>query len=563
MWPSELLRRDSGATRVLILSIVCGAGASIAFALWTVQLAQIIAAVFIDGRSLSDLAGPFAILSALTVLQTVGLRLRRPLAQQASNRIRGALRDDLLRVALQDSTRPGHLNSAQQHSLIGDGVDSLDDYITQFLPSLAIAGVIPPVVLILIALLDPWTTLVLAFAGPMLIALLVVIGRRTRDLADARFRELSWLGSLYADLLGGLATLKIFGREAEALDTVSETSTSFGGSTMKVLRTAFQTSLVIEWAATASTALVAVEVSFRLVDRQLSFATALAVLMLTPEFFSPLRRLAADYHAGQTGAAALAPILSTIDGSSDMTFTDSSTNRLDTATTTRSLPSSHPPAISFEDVHLTHRDRSAESLPSLSFSIESGETVALLGPSGSGKTTATMALLGFEVPDTGVIRIDGAPLSTLDISAWRAQIAWVPQNPTIFSGSIADNIRLGVPGASAEQVESASRVAAIHDFIMTIPGGYSAQVGSRGMRLSGGQRQRIALARAVLLERPVMVLDEFTAHLDPDTEMQVLDALTPVLRNRTVLLITHRTSALRLADRVVTIDAVRRERSEP
>ena len=563
MWPSELLSRDRTARRALVLSMICGALASIAFALWTIQLAWVIAAVFIDGDSLSDRMSSFVVLALLAASQAIALRLRRPLAQRASNHYRSGLRQELLGLALRGSTGTDHAPSAQQHAIIGEAVESLDEYITQFLPALALAAIVPTLILGLIAMLDPWTTLVLLFAGPLLITLLAVIGRRTRDLAAARFQELSWLGSLYADLLSGLATLKIFGREGDALEAVTETSTNFGRSTMKVLRTAFQTSLVIEWAATASTALVAVEVSFRLVDRQLPFATALAVLMLTPEFFSPLRKLAADYHAGQTGAAALTSIRAATDALQSPADSAPNLSPFGAENPPKAMRPSPPPAITFDAMLVSHPARAEGALHELSATIAPGETVALLGPSGCGKTTATMALLGFEQPDAGEVRVDGVDVRSLDLDVWRARVAWVPQNPTIFSGTIADNIKLGRPDATPDQVEAAARVAAIHHVIAELPDGYSTMVGAQGTRLSGGQRQRIALARAVLLDRPVMILDEFTAHLDPATEEQVLDALAPVLRDRTVLLISHRSSPLRLADRIIALANPSRQQSEP
>ena len=555
MWPAELLRDDRVARRQLLVSIACGLAASGIFAIWTILLAQVIAAAFIDGRSLSDLRGRFVVMVVLVVARAMLLRLRGSLAERASTRCRNRMRRRLLRLALQRSTESGRAPSAAQAALIGDAVDSLDEYLTRFIPARIEAVIVPLVIAGLILLIDPWSTLVLALAGPLLIALLAVIGRRTRDLAAARFEELTWLGSLYADLLGGLATLKIFGREQDALRTVTETSSHFGGSTMKVLRTAFQTSLVIEWAATASTALVAVEVSFRLVEHQLPFSTALAVLILTPEFFAPLRALAVEYHAGQTGTAALAAIDAFIDDTGDEI---DEVEPVWSASRGASLTPIDVPLIEFDSVDFTHRERDAPAITGLSFAIRRGETVAVTGPSGSGKTTATMLLMGFERPGGGLVLVDGAPLPTEEIplGRWRHRIAWVPQHPTLFSGSILDNIRLGRRHATPDQVEAAARSACIHDVISSLPDGYDTTVGTAGSRLSGGQRQRIALARALLLDAPVMILDEFTAHLDPQTEDEVIASITPILRDRTVLLISHRPAPLRLADRTITLGSV-------
>lgn len=552
MWPTELLGGDRSARRQLLVSITCGLAASTVFALWTILLARVIADAFIDGRSIDELSASFMVMAALIALRALLVRVRGTSAQRASNRCRGHLRQRLLAIALQRSTTPDRRSGAEGAALIGDAVDSLDAYLTRFLPARISAMVVPLLIAGLIAVLDPWTTLVLALAGPLLIGLLAVIGRRTRDLAAARFEELTWLGSLYADLLGGLAALKVFGREQDALETVAETSARFGSSTMKVLRSAFQTSLVIDWAATASTALVAVEVSFRLVERDLPFSTALAVLILTPEFFAPLRTLAAEYHAGQTGLAALAAI-DAFTIAADTTIPDPAPIDAPNATTPASAP-----VIEFDSVGFTHRGRECTTVSDLSLRIGRGETVALLGPSGCGKTTATMLLLGFERPDRGSILIDGAPIPTQDgaLDRWRARIAWVPQHPTIFTGSIADNIRLGRRDATAEQVETVARAACLHEFIAALPDRYDTAVGAAGARLSGGQRQRIALARALLLDAPVMILDEFTAHLDPATEAEVLTSIGPILRDRTVLLITHRPAALALADRIIELGPV-------
>jgi ATP-binding cassette subfamily C protein CydD len=546
MWPRKFLRINRVAERSLLLSIGSAATAAAIFALTTVLLAWVIASAFIDHQDLAQLRGPLLAIGALIIARAGLLVLREPFAQRASNRYRSALRPPLMSTLTQHASRADHAPSAVSATIIGSSVDALDEYITQFLPALALAGIVPVTVFAIIAILDPWTTIVLALAGPLLIALLAVIGRRTRDLAAARFEELSWLGALYADLLSGLATLKTFGRESDALETIEETSAQFGRSSMAVLRTAFQTSLVIEWAATASTALVAVEVSFRLVDHQLSFSTALAVLMLTPEFFTPLRSLASAYHAGQTGNAALAAIDEVL-GPEPWVGSE----REDRSVTGAS--SSRTPLIQFDAVSFRYSGRHEGALDGLSFIIAAGETVALEAPSGSGKTTAAALLLGFESPDAGAILIDDAPLTELDMTQWRSRVAWVPQDPTIFAGTIADNIGLGLRNAESGAIIEAARVAAIHETIAALPDGYDTRVGEGGLRLSGGQRQRIALARALLRDAPVMILDEFTAQLDPMTEQSILAKIEPILRDRTVLLITHRPSVLRLANRIVTL----------
>ena len=556
MWPRRFLSTHRPARRHLHLAIAAGAVAAALFTAWTLVLALTIAAVFIDGRSLADERAAVVVLLTLLVVRSAALAIVPRLAGSAAQSLRSGLRSRLLPRALRTDDLDGG-STTELATLIGSGVDALDDYTNRFLPALALAGIVPVGVFLVIGIIDPWSTLVLLLAGPLLVALLAVIGRRTRELADARFEELAWLGALYADMLQGIATLKSFGREQDALTVIEETSTRFGRSTMKVLRTAFQTSLVIEWAATAATALVAVEVSLRLIEHRLGFAPALAVLMLTPEFFTPLRTLASEYHAGQSGAAAVAAIDAFLDTTSDLPAPTRSPNPPQPGAPKHTAPPStaSAPHIEFDGLDFHHRSDERYRLDRFSLDIAPGETVALVGPSGSGKSTIAALLLGFESPDAGSIRIDGEPLERIDPAEWRRRIAWVPQHPTILSGSIADNIRLGRPEATDDEVRAAITAAQAHRFIDAMPAGLDTVVGERGTRLSGGERRRIALARALLVDTPALILDEFTAHLDPTTEAAVLDAVGPLLDGRTMLLITHRSAVLRIADRVVPFES--------
>jgi len=427
---------------------------------------------------------------------------------------------------------------------LGPGVDSLDDYITKYLPARSLATVIPLVVFLAIGVLDPWTLLILLFAGPMLILLLAVIGSRTRALADQRFRELGWLRSFYLDMVRGIPTLKVFGRATESVVTIEEISDRFGRTTMSVLRTAFQTSLVIEWAATAATALVAVQVSFRMIGGDIGFATALAVLMLTPEFFAPLRNLAVEYHAGQTGNAALAQFPD---------FAELIPRSSSDAQPRLTLPLK-PPAFRFEEVSFAYPGTDHLTLDRVSFSVAAGETVVLLGPSGVGKTTVLDLLHGRLKPSAGKITIDNTPLADLDPEVWLRDITSVPQNPFMFSSSIHDNVALSNHDASAEQLRAALKLALASDFVAELPLGIDSPIGEEGATLSGGQRQRLAIARALLRDAPLVLLDEFTAHLDPETELELTSSLHPFLQDRTVVIVAHREATLTLADRVFRLE---------
>jgi thiol reductant ABC exporter CydD subunit len=529
---------------------------------WLVLLARVIDDVFLGDASVlgegPTVAGSLAAMAALLVLRSVCSWLSEVLADRASGRLRSSVRAELVEHLY--AVGPAGLSDERIGEVavtIGEGVESLDDYVTRFVPAAGLAVVAPLLVGAAVTVLDPWTTLILLFTGPMLVLLLAVIGSRTRALTQRRFDELGWLSSFYLDMIRGLGTLKAFGRSQEGAEQIERVSRRFGDTTMEVLRTAFQTSLVMEWASTAATALAAVEVSFRIIGDVMPFGRGLAVLVLVPEFFVPFRRLAVEYHAGQSGRAAEERIdellaLPAAGRSMPATAAPAATPVGSSGPAQERLGGS-PPRLEWRDVTFRYPGQPRDALAGFDLVIEPGETVALVGPSGAGKTTASRLLLRFVEPDRGALLVDDVDLSGVDPTEWRRRIAWVPQDPTVVAGTVADNIRLGVPDAPWDALRRAAEVARATGFVEALPDGFDTVLGERGLRLSGGQRQRLAIARAALRDAPVVVLDEFTAHLDERTELELLEAMAELLQGRTALVIAHRRRTLDLADRVVRL----------
>ncbi len=512
------------------------------------MLASIVDAVFLDGADLGDVTTRLLVMVGLLALRAGCSWLTEVTADRASGRLRTDVRHELVDhlVAVGPATLTEH-RTGEVATTIGAAVEALHGYVTRFVPAAVLAVASPLIVFVAVAVLDPWTTLILLFTGPMLVLLLAVIGGRTRVLTQRRFDELGWLGAFYLDMVRGLGTLKAFRRSADGADTIERASRRFGDTTMEVLRTAFQTSLVMEWAATAATALAAVEISFRMVEGDLSFGTAFATLLLIPEFFVPFRRLALEYHSGQTGQAALArigdalalPITAPAAPSTPIVGTGPSP--------------AGAPTIELRDVDYRYPGAERSALDSLSLTLRAGETVALTGPSGAGKSTVARVLLRFVEPTAGTVLVDGEPLDGLDPAAWRSRVAWVPQDPTLVTGTVAENIALGDPDARRNAIRAAADVARATDFIDALPDGFDTVLGEQGPRLSAGQRQRLAIARAALRDAPVVVLDEFTANLDDRTEAELLGAIGDLLRGRTALVIAHRERTAAMADRSVRL----------
>ncbi|MCB0132347.1 MAG: hypothetical protein KDD78_15910, partial [Caldilineaceae bacterium] len=305
---------DHGARTLLRAATGAGFGAGVLAAGQFVLLAVVVDGVFLRGQTVRDVLPLLGALTLILLLRSVALWGQEVLAQHAAGIIKRKLRrqvlDHLFRLgpAYADRQSRGELANTMVQ-----GVEELDEYLTQFWPARILAMLLPGLILILVLLLDPPTTLILLFAGPMLLLMLALIGGRTKAITQRRFLELNWMSAFFLDILQGLTTLKVFGRSREQADNIADISRHFGKTTMDVLTVAFQTSLVMEWAATAATAMVAVEISFRLILGDLPFDRAFAVLLLTPEFFLPLRQMAMKYHIGTAGKAAADRLFALLD----------------------------------------------------------------------------------------------------------------------------------------------------------------------------------------------------------------------------------------------------------
>jgi ATP-binding cassette subfamily C protein CydD len=350
---------------------------------------------------------------------------------------------------------------------------------------------------------------------------------------------LAILGGHFLDVVEGLPTLKVFGRARAQEEVVAKVTDDYRKTTMATLRVAFLSALVLELAAAVATALVAVEVGLRLLYGHIGYETALLVLLLTPEAFLPLRAVGAQFHASMEGAAAAGRVFEIL----DTPIPDGP----EAKPTEAGRPARAPTVaadLRFAELRLdgitaTYPRRSRPALDGVSLTVAPGERIVLTGPSGAGKSTLLALLLRFLTPAAGVIAAGGVDVAATDLEQWRRQIAWVPQQPYLFSGSAADNIALGQPGASRAAIGRAAELAGAAEFVDALPSGYDTPLGERGLRLSAGQRQRIALARAFLRDAPLLLLDEPTAHLDPAGAGLIASALDTELADRTVILISH------------------------
>ncbi len=419
-------------------------------------------------------------------------------------------------------------------TLLGRGLDALDPYYAGYLPQRYAAVVVPLAVLVRLAAADWPSALVIAVTLPLIPVFGALVGAATKRATERQWGLLHRLGGHFLDVVAGLPTLRAYGRDAAQAGVVRAMVDGHRRATVRTLRIAFLSSFVLEIVGTLSVALVAVPAGLRLLDGSLDLRTALLILLLAPEAYLPLRVLGTRFHAAAEGRAVLDQA-----GALPAPAVRSGARR---ATAGR---------IEVERVVVRYADGRAPALDGFSLAVEPGERVALTGPSGAGKSTLLRAVLGLTGLAEGRILIDGVDLDELDLATWRRLVAYVPQRPHLFAGTVADNIRLGRPDASVDAVREAAEAASAHGFITDLPGGYGARLGERGLGLSTGQGQRVAIARAYLMDAPIVIMDEPTARLDVAGEAAVAEAAVRLLRGRTALLVAHRPALLAVADRVV------------
>lgn len=534
------LLRYARATRFFLAAVVglglVGAALVIAQAM---LIAEVVVGGFEDGLTAAGLRTPLLLLAAVALGRAFVAWLTELAAYRASSAVKSELRGRLMERAA--DLGPDWLSGQRTGSLIAlatRGVDALDDYFSRYLPQLGLAVVVPVAVLARIVTEDWVSAAIIVVTLPLIPLFMILIGWATQSRMDRQWRLLSRLSGHFLDVVAGLPTLKVFGRAKAQAESIRTITSQYRTATLKTLRIAFLSSFALELLATLSVALVAVTIGMRLVHGELDLYTGLVVLILAPEAYLPIRQVGAQYHAAAEGLSAAEEIFAVLETEAP-------------AGGTQEVPPSL--RLELEGVTVRHQGRVDPSLDAATLVVEPGETVALVGPSGVGKSTLLNVVLGFTVPDEGRITVGGTDLSALSPGLWREQIAWVPQRPHLFAGTIAENVRLARPDADDDAVLAALRDAGAHDFVTALPDGPRTPLGEEGAGLSAGQRQRIALARAFLADRPLLLLDEPTASLDGETEAGIVDAVRRLAAGRTVLLVVHRPALLAVADRVVEL----------
>ncbi|CAG9297385.1 thiol reductant ABC exporter subunit CydD [Celerinatantimonas diazotrophica] len=508
------------------------------------MLAQVLNATAIEHKSIQAVWGYLACMVGIFGVRALLNYGNQRFTFEAAARLRTDLRARLFKQINQlGPAWSREQRSGARATELVDGVEALEKYFSLYLPQRQLAIIIPVAILVFVFPFDWISGLILAITAPLLPVFMILIGSQTEKLNQKQWRSLTRMGAHFFDMIEGLTTLKLFHaaqREARFIGQIAE---DYRLQTMKVLRVAFLSSMVLEFFAAISIAMVAVYVGFRLMGTDIHYLNGIFVLLLAPEFYLPLRSMGTQFHARMDALGAVEPIIELLN---------------------TPIPAEHhgnielclnqAPDITLSNLVFAYPKRDPV-IRDVSLKLPAGSRTAIIGASGAGKSTLGQLLLGFLSPIQGDIIINTTPLTQISPNSWYQHVAWLPQNPTLFYGTIEENIALSRRQHGHEQaLQQALRDAHALDFIEQLPHGVQTVLGEHGQGLSGGEIQRIALARAFYKNAPVVLLDEPSASLDPQSERLITDAIARLAVGRTLLTIAHRLTTIEQSDQIVVLE---------
>jgi thiol reductant ABC exporter CydD subunit len=548
----RLVRYATRARAPLAAVVALGVGQAVLVIAQAYALADVIVEPVRHGVTLHTVAVPLVALAGIGLARGCLTWLTDVLAQKAGLRVTEQLRSRLLQHCL--DLGPAWLSGARRGeltALLTRGVSALEPYVARYLPTLALAAIVPPLSIAVIAYQDGWSAVIIVLTLPLIPVFGALVGWATQRRSERQWRSMATLAGHFADVTAGLPTLVAYRRARSQSERIREVTRRHAEASMATLRLAFASSAVLELVATISVALIAVSVGLRLIDSAIDFRAALVVLLLAPEAYWPLRRVGAEFHASAEGLAAMSQVAAVLE------------TPLPSRGTRTDVPDLRTAVIEVRDLVVRYPDRATAALGPLTLTLRPRTLHALTGPSGCGKSTVLAAMLGFAPIESGAITVGGVDLAEVDPDRLRSQLAWLPQHPAIPAGTLGDSLRLMRPDATEEQLHGALEQVGLGQVIARLPDGLDtvlagpsadAEDGESAAGLSAGERARLALARVLVSERPVVLLDEPSARLDAATEQAIVEVMHRLRRNATVLMVTHRAGTAAAADVCIELE---------
>ncbi|MGG6313234.1 thiol reductant ABC exporter subunit CydD [Paenibacillus macerans] len=511
-------------------------------------LAEVVSALFAGAKLQEQAGGAGLFLLAFIVRQGCAMAQQKTayaFAEETGRDLRGRVMEKLFALGPRFIGTEGTGNLV---TLVLEGVTKYRNYLELFLPRMLATGLTPVLILAYVFKLDLASGIILTLTMPILIAFMILVGLAARKQTERQLKSYRTLSNHFVDSLRGLETLKFLGRSKSHAASIERVSDSYRSATMRTLRVAFLSSFALDFFTMLSVASVAVSLGLRLVNGEMVLLPALIVLILAPEYFLPVRMVGADFHATQDGKAAGEAMNEIIAAA------DEEAAKAAPVPAGASFAWTSSSTLVLGDVGVTHGAEANPSLADVNLTLGGMAKIGIIGESGAGKSTLIDVVGGFLRPTSGRFKLNGTELGDLTAAGWREQITYIPQSPYIFSNTLAENIRFNAPGATRAEIERAAAAAGLDGLVRSLPGGLDEPIGGGGRPLSGGQEQRVALARALLSKRPVILLDEPTAHLDIETEYELKSTMLPLFEGKLVILATHRLHWMRQMDRIIVME---------
>lgn len=542
-----------GVKTVFLVVAICTLAQSMAIILQAKWLAEVISALFAGSSLQEQYMTMVLFLLAFLARHGIGLvqqGVAQRFAEETGTDLRKQLMDKLFHMGPRFVRSEGTGNVV---TLVLEGISKFRKYVELTIPRMMGVAFTPALVWLYVFYIDRISAVILLVTMPILIVFLILVGLAARKQTERQLHTYRMLSNHFVDSLRGLVTLKFLGQSKRHGESIGQVSESYRKATMRTLRVAFLSSFALDFFTMLSVAVVAVNLGLRLIHGSLDLLPALTILVLAPEYFLPVRMVGADFHATLDGKQAGEAIQEMIKDEANEGVNE------DTGAGVGSEPLplltwKEDSELSLSSIGMHHDEEGPASLADVSFRLKGRASIGIVGESGAGKSTLIDILGGFLAPSSGEVVLDGVKLRNTASKEWRSHMTYIPQHPYLFACSLADNIRFYAPNASDEEVERAVEAAGLSSLVQSLPNGLNEMIGGGGRSLSGGQAQRVAMARAFLSERPVLLLDEPTAHLDIETEYELKETLVSLFKNKWVFLATHRLHWMTEMDYILVMD---------
>ncbi|MEG7842713.1 thiol reductant ABC exporter subunit CydD [Bacillus mobilis] len=510
----------------------------------TVFLARAITFLF-QGETVQSVLNETVYFGITFAVRHMLVRISQILVERFAEKTGSLLRKQLIEAYF--TLGPRYVQTAGTGHLVTlsiEGIEKFKTYIELTIPKMIRSSIVPGLIVLYVFTLDIESGIILVVTIPIVITFMILLGLAAQKMADSQYETYRVLSNHFVDTLKGLETLKYLGKSKQHEGKIEKVSKRYRKATMRTLRVAFLSSFALDFFTSLSIAFVAVGLGIRLIDGTIVLLPALTILILAPEYFLPIKQVGANYHATLDGQLAMEQIEEILQQQKEIEKKESNVDLIWNSSS----------SLKLQDVKVKSNESEKAILEGIDFTWKGTGAIGVIGESGAGKSTLIDVLAGFLTPSGGKMIVNGVEIDGTTREEWQKNIAYIPQQPYIFPLSLKDNICFYETNTTDEEVERVINEVGLHSLVTSLPNGMCERIGEGGRMLSGGQEQRVAMARALLSKKPIILLDEPTAHLDIETEFEIKQAMLRLFEGKLVFLATHRLHWMKQMDHILILN---------